>query len=240
MRLLATAAILALSSLAVPAIAQVTGPATGIPDGAILEISATGRATRIADIATIRAGVVTQAPTAAAAMAENASRMAAVLDALKAAGIEPRDISTAGISLDPQYRRDDNKPPVILSYQASNTVTVRFRNIAKAGAILDSLVRLGVNEINGPTLSIDQPEAAQDEARADAVKRARARAELYAKAAGLSVVRILSIDEGGGAPSAGLMFRANSIQGGYSGADTQIVPGESSVSVTVGVRFLLK
>ena len=74
---------------------------------------------------------------------------------------------------------------MITGYQATNTVSVRFRDIAKAGAILDALVAEGANQIDGPNLSIDKPEAALDEARADAVKRARARgAELYAKAAG--------------------------------------------------------
>ena len=241
MRLLATAVVITLSSIAVaPALAQTMPVAPAmIPDGTLLDITATGKTTRVPDLATIRAGVVTQAPTAAAALSDNANRMSAVLSALKRAGIQPRDIATANVSLQPQYRYDDNKPPVITGYQATNTVSIRFRDIAKSGAILDALVAQGANQIDGPNLSLDQPDAALDEARVDAVKRAQARAQLYAKAAGLSVSRILTIAEGGeiaGPPPPMPVYRMAAAKA----ADTQVMPGESDVTVTITVRFLLK
>jgi uncharacterized protein YggE len=241
MRLLATAVVITLSSIAVaPALAQTMPvvPAV-IPDGTLLDITATGKTTRVPDLATIRAGVVTQAPTAAAALSDNAGRMSAVLSALKRAGIQPRDIATANVSLQPQYRYEDNKPPVITGYQATNNVAIRFRDIAKSGQILDALVAQGANQIDGPNLSLDQPDAALDEARVDAVKRAQARAELYAKAAGLSVSRILTIAEGGeiaGPPPPMPVYRMAAAKA----ADTQVLPGESDVTVTIAVRFLLK
>jgi uncharacterized protein YggE len=241
MRLLATAVVITLSSIAVaPALAQTMPVAPAmIPDGTLLDITATGKTTRVPDLATIRAGVVTQAPTAAAALSDNANRMSAVLSALKRAGIQPRDIATANVSLQPQYRYEDNKPPVITGYQATNTVSIRFRDIAKSGAILDALVAQGANQIDGPNLSLDQPDAALDEARVDAVKRAQARAQLYAKAAGLSVSRILTIAEGGeiaGPPPPMPVYRMAAAKA----ADTQVMPGESDVTVTITVRFLLK
>jgi uncharacterized protein YggE len=241
MRLLATAAVITLSSIAVaPALAQTmpVAPAV-IPDGTLLDVTATGKTTRVPDLATIRAGVVTQAATAAAALSDNANRMSAVLSALKRAGIQPRDIATANVSLQPQYRYEDNKPPVITGYQATNNVSIRFRDIAKSGAILDALVAQGANQIDGPNLSLDQPDAALDEARVDAVKRAQARAQLYAKAAGLSVSRILTIAEGGeiaGPPPPMPVYRMAAAKA----ADTQVMPGESDVTVTITVRFLLK
>ena len=241
MRLLATAAVITLSSIAVaPAFAQTMPVApTVIPDGTLLDVTATGKTTRVPDLATIRAGVVTQAATAAAALSDNANRMSAVLSALKRAGIQPRDIATANVSLQPQYRYEDNKPPVITGYQATNNVSIRFRDIAKSGAILDALVAQGANQIEGPNLSLDQPDAALDEARVDAVKRAQARAQLYAKAAGLSVSRILTIAEGGeiaGPPPPMPVYRMAVAKA----ADTQVMPGESDVTVTITVRFLLK
>ena len=134
-------------------------------------------------------------------MAENATRMAATVAALRRAGVADRDIQTSAISLNPQYRYGENVPPVITGYQASNQVSIRFRDVQRAGAILDTLVAQGANQINGPSLSVDKPEAALDEARTAAIAKARARAELYAKAAGLSVKRIVAISEsGGGAP----------------------------------------
>ncbi len=229
--------------LAAPAAAQTMVPAVPavLTDGTLLDVTAEGKSTRVPDLATIRAGVVTQAATAAAALSENAQRMDRVLDALKAAGVATRDIATATVRLSPQYRYGENQPPVITGYQATNTVSIRFRDIAKSGAILDALVKQGANQIDGPNLSLDNPDAALDEARADAVKRARARAELYARAAGLSVARIVSISENGGnvgmPPPRPVMYaaRAESAQ-----ADTAIVPGETDITVTLHVRFLLK
>ncbi|MEN2786249.1 SIMPL domain-containing protein [Sphingomonas qilianensis] len=237
--------LLALTALAVAApwsaaVAQ-TAPSV-VPmiqaDGTVLDIAATGQTTRVPDLATIRAGVVTQNASAGAALAENAERLGRVLAALKRAGVAERDIATANVSLQPQYRYGENVPPVITGYQASNTVSVRFRAIARSGAILDALVKEGANQIDGPNLSIDRPDAALDEARADAIKRARARAELYARASGLTVARIVSIAENGenagGAPPP-MAFRLAKAE-----SDTQIAPGETDVTVTLSVRFLLK
>ena len=225
--------------LAAPAAAQIVAP-TILPDGTLLEVSAQGKSTRVPDLATIRAGVVTQAPTAAAALSENAGRMDRVLAALRDAGVAERDIATATVRLSPQYRYIENQAPAITGYQATNTVSIRFRDIAESGTILDALVKQGANQIDGPNLSLDNPDAALDEARTDAVKRARARAELYARAAGLSVSRIVSISESGDnvgmPPPRPIMYAARA----ESAADTAIVPGETDVTVTLQVRFLLK
>ncbi|WP_287980809.1 SIMPL domain-containing protein [Sphingomonas sp.] len=209
--------------------------------GAVLEVSAEGRTTRVPDLATIRAGVVSQAATAAAALSDNAQRMARVLTALKRAGVADRDIATATVNLAPQYRYADNQPPAITGYQATNSVTIRFRDVARSGAILDALVAQGANQIDGPTLSIDKPDAALDEARTDAVKRARAKADIYAAAAGLRVVRVVSIseagqDSGGGDPVRPMMMMRVRAEA----ALTQIAPGEKDVTVTLSVRFLLQ
>lgn len=233
--LLAPALILA--AAADPVAAQ-TAPAI-LPDATILDISAEGHSARVPDVATIRAGVVTQGRTAAAALSDNAARMTRVLAALKTAGVAARDIRTADVSLSPQYRYAEGQPPAVTGYQASNGVSVRFRAVAKAGAILDALVAEGANQIDGPILSLDRPDAALDEARVAAVNAARARAELYARAAGLSVARIVSIAEGGAtdgtAPPPPIAFAR------LKAADaTPLAAGETELSVTLSVRFLLK
>jgi uncharacterized protein YggE len=209
--------------------------------GTVLDVSAEGRTTRVPDLATIRAGVVSQGATAAAALSDNAQRMARVLAAVKRAGIADRDIQTATVQLQPQYRYGDNVPPVITGYQATNTLSVRFRDVAKSGSVLDALVAQGANQIDGPNLSIDKPDAALDEARTDAIQRARARAELYAKAAGLRVARIVSITENGadaGGPQPPVMLRASAMRSDAM-EKTSIAPGERDVTVNVSVRFLL-
>lgn len=218
---------------------QVPAPAAPVLlDATLLDVVAEGRSTRVPDLATIRAGVVTQGTTAQAALSENAARMDRVIAALKRAGVADRDLQTATIQLNPQYRYGENVPPAITGYQATNTVSVRFRDVAKSGAILDALVREGANQIDGPNLAVEAMDTAMDEARTDAIRRARARAELYAKAAGLRVERILVIAEGATAlppqPMPQMMMRAEMAK------DSQVLPGEQEINATVTVRFLLR
>lgn len=232
-----TAALVALAAL--PAAAQQEARPV-LLEGTVLDVSATGASTRVPDLAVIQAGVVTQAPTAAEAMQQNNAQMSKVLAALRSAGVAERDIQTARIGLSPQYRYADNKPPVITGYQASNQVSIRFRDVAKSGSILDALVREGANDISGPNLTIDKPEAALDEARVDAVKKARARAELYAQAAGLKVDRILAISESGALPPSPMPVVMRASAGFVQDKAMEVVAGERELNVTVSVRFLLK
>lgn len=234
-----------LAALFVPGVAgaQVALTQAAPVDGTVLEVSATGRVTHAPDQAVIRAGVVTQGATAATATEVNATRMARVIASLKSAGIQARDLSTSNVSLQPQYRYTDNQPPVVTGYQASNSVSVKFRDIARSGAVLDALVKAGANQIDGPALSLSQPDAALDAARTDAIKRAQARAALYAQAAGMRVERLLSISEAGendgGQPQPPVMFRVRAVAA-QADAATQVLPGETEVTATVNVRFVLK
>ncbi|HEX8222179.1 MAG TPA: SIMPL domain-containing protein [Allosphingosinicella sp.] len=239
MRNLILGAALALS--AAPLAAQ--QPQAVVPillDGTRLDVVATGEVSRVPDLARISAGVVSIAPTATAALAQNATQMASVRAALKRAGIADRDIQTSSINLYPDYRHDpQGSNPQIVGYRASNEVSVRFRDIANSGRILDALVAQGANQINGPMLSIDKPEAALDEARTLAVTNARARAELYARALGKRVGRILSISEAGAnyAPPA-VMMRAASR--GAVADSTSVDPGEQTLAVSLSVSFELE
>ena len=238
------AATAAATTIAAPATAQVMPGGTApmmLADGALLDIAATGKVTRTPDVATIRSGVVTQAATADAALRDNAQRMDRVIAALKSAGTADRDITTSNVSLQPQYRYGENQPPVITGYQATNNVSIRFRDIARSGAVLDALVKAGANQIDGPTLSIDKADAALDEARTAAIGIARRRAALYAQAAGLRVDRIVSISEDGGNDGPTPRPMAFATRAGEArDAPSQILPGEQDVSITVAVRFLLK
>jgi hypothetical protein len=239
MRLITGSILLALLPTGIAAAQTPTTVEPMVPaTGTVLDVSAQGRTTRVPDLATIRAGVTTQSATAAAALTDNSRAMAGVLAALRRAGVTERDIATATVNLSPQYRYAENQPPVITGYQAANSVSVRFRDVARAGRILDALVAAGANQIDGPNLSIAEPEAALDEARTDAVKRARARAELYAKAAGMRVSRVISIAEAGqdvGSPSPSPVY----MRAQRADAPTEIVAGEKDVTVMLAVRFLL-
>ena len=138
MKRLALAALL-LTAATIPAAAQAQQATINQTiAGTRLDISATGEVTRVPDIAIISTGVVTKSATAGGAISQAAARMARVRAALKSAGVEDRDIQTSNISLNPDYRYDNNQPPKVVGYQASNTVTVRFRDIASAGKIIDA------------------------------------------------------------------------------------------------------
>lgn len=206
--------------------------------GTRLDISATGEVTRVPDLAIISAGVVTRSATASGAIQQAATRMARVREALRQAGIADRDIQTSNISLNPDYVYANNQPPKLNGYSASNQLNVRFRDIASSGKILDALVAEGANQINGPNLTIDKPEAALDEARAKAVVAARARAELYARALGMRVVKVVSVSESGGyvPPMPPMIMRAERSQA----ADSKIDPGEQKLQVSVSMTFELQ
>jgi uncharacterized protein YggE len=233
-----TAVALALASAAAPALAQSTTVVAQPLSGTRLDISATGEATRVPDIAIISAGVVTRSATATAALEQNAARMDRVRAALTRAGIADRDIQTSNISLNPEYRYVENQPPQLVGYTASNQVSVRFRDIRNTGKILDALVAQGAKQINGPNLTIDKPEAALDEARAKALAVGRARAELYARSLGMRVTRLMSVSESGGAyppPPMPVMMEARA-----AGNFTKIDPGEQKLQVTLGMTFELQ
>ena len=208
-------------------------------DGTLLSVSASADATRVPDVATLSAGVVTQAADGNSAMRQNAQQMDKVLAAIKAAGIAERDVQTSGVSLNPQYRYADNEAPKITGYQASNTVSLKVRDIAKLGKVLDALAGVGANQINGPSFEIDNPEPVYDEARLAALKKAQGRAETYAKSLGLKVRRIVSISEGnGGFRPVPMMAMAKMEARDASGAPP-VSPGESTVSINLDVVFEL-
>lgn len=212
-------------------------PVQAVAAGTLLTLTAEGRTTRVPDVAEVSTGVVTTAPTAAAAMRDNAVRMTAVVDAVKKAGVADRDIQTSGLSLSPQYRYEQNAPPVLTGYQASNTVSLRIRRIAGTGKLLDALVAAGANQINGPNFVVDQQDAALDEARVAAVKAGRSRAELYAGAAGLKVRRIVSISEGGSfEPGPRPMLKAAMMDAAPA---PPVAPGEVALTVNVTMTFEL-
>lgn len=243
LRPLALAAALALGAVVTPVAAQTgavqVAPAQVAVNGTLLAVSVQAESKRVPDIARLSTGVVTQAAEAEAAMQANAEQMSRVVEAIKAAGIDERDIQTSSVSLHPQYRYAENQPPTITGYEASNTVEITVRDIGQLGEILDALVEVGANQINGPTFDVEDKQAAFDEARLAALDKARARARKYAEALDMRVVRIVSISEGHGfnpprpVPMMA-MARMESAQ-----AETPIAPGEVTMTVDLDVAFEL-
>src|SRR5690554_5069792 len=174
------AASLAAGSLAMTSAHARTGDPPAVPaDGTLLSVSARAEASRVPDVASLSAGVVTQAADANAALKANSAQMSKVVATIRAAGVPERDVQTSGISIQPQYRYAENQSPVITGYQASNTVNIKVRDIGRLGEVLDALVASGANQVNGPNFEIGEPEAVYDEARQAALELAQARAAMY-------------------------------------------------------------
>jgi len=235
--LLASALALSVTTMTT-ACAQNPAPAYATSDGTLLSVSAQAEAKRTPDVATLSTGAVTRATDANAALRANAEQMTKVMSTIKSAGIAEKDIQTSGINLSPQYRYVENEAPKITGFQASNTVNLKVRDIAKLGKVLDALAAQGSNQINGPSFEIDQPEPVYDEARLAGLQKAQARAETYAKSLGLKVRRIVSISEGGGNNfrPVPMMAMAKSMDRAES---TAVSPGETTLSVNLDVVFEL-
>lgn len=186
---------------AVPAVlAQTAAPATPAAESMFrattLNLAAAGEVDVAPDMATINLGVQTEAPTAEAAMQANARQMNQVMTALRRAGVAERDIQTSNLNLSAQYDYQQNEPPRLRGYQASNQVTIKVRDLARLGAAVDATVSAGANQINGISFGLSDPTAAENAARQAAVRNLRAKAELYAQATGYRVGRLVTLSEG--------------------------------------------
>ena len=190
--LAAAPAIAAMTAAAAPARAaevdiQATGP--------VVELQVMQQVMGDPDKATVGAGVTTQAPTAQAAMQQNAAAMDKVLQRLDALGIKRDHVQTSGIRLNPQYDYRDGNQPRFTGYEASNNVTIELRDIDAVGRTLDALVQAGATNLSGPNWGIVDDSKAKAQARKAAFDQSMAQARDYARMAGFSDVRLLAVSE---------------------------------------------
>lgn len=234
------AAVLAAGAVmtAAPALAQevtMTPPNHTIlvqPETPTLNLSAHGEVRAAPDKAMITFGVQTEATTAAEAMAQNRTRMNQVMQALRRAGIEERYIQTSGLNLSPQYDYVQNEPPRLRGYQATNRVTVEIRDLERVGSTADAVVNAGVNQIDGISFGLINPQQAEDQARMAAVQALQAKANLYANALGVRLAGIRNLSEGGGySPQPPMFARASMAMD--SAESTSVAPGELTIRVNI-------
>lgn len=212
--------------------------------GAIITVAGEGRSSIAPDMAILQLSVVKDAKTAREALDANNKTMAEVLAALKAGGIAERDLQTSGFSVNPQYNYPTNndggnRPPELIGYQVANGVSVRVRDLAKLGEIVDKSVTLGVNQGGGIQFTNDKPEGAITEARKAAVADAIEKAKVLAEAAGVSLGKIVNITEQGFRPEPVPMMRAGMAKE-YAADSVPVATGENSYNVTVNVTFAIK
>lgn len=211
---------------------------------AVIRVSGEGDAAVAPDMAILSFSVVKQAETAAAALSENSKAMSEVQAALKKAGIADRDLQTGNFSVQPVYKQFEPKdgvyvPPEITGYQVTNGLTVRVRELAKLGEILDSSVKLGINQGGDIAFTNDKPEATVTEARKAAIADAIAKAKTLTEAAGVKLGRVIEISENAPrpVPLPPTMMRAAAMEKSDS---VPIAAGENSYKVNVNVTFALE
>lgn len=214
--------------------AQDATPVAGSP--AIVTVLGHGSVTVTPDTASVTIGVQITKPTLPEAQEEATTQMTAVLDAIKAAGIDEKDIQTAYYSVNVLQNYDNNgNPTEVTGYQVANQVNVLVRDLDKVGQLLEDVVAAGANSIYGITFGVADPSDAQSQARAAAVADAKKRADELAQAAGLTLGRVLSISEGGSQSIPyydGAQFAA-----GKGGAPVQF--GTTDIAVDVQVTYEL-
>jgi uncharacterized protein YggE len=206
----------------------------------IVTVSGSGEMKVKPDMAVVTSGVTTEAATAKAALTKNNAAMAAVMKALKDAGIDEDDIQTSNFSVSPVYASPQPghaSSPQISSYQVSNQVTVRIRKLSGLGSTLDSLVQAGSNQVNGISFDVADPSSVTNEARRKAIADARAKAELYAGAAGASVGSVMQISEVSMSPVMPVRYRMAEVA---TDASVPMAPGMNTLTANVTVTFEMR
>lgn len=235
MRLIALAPFAIAAAFAMPALAE---------DDSTMVMTGHGEVTAAPDTAVITSGVTTEGETARDALDANTKAMSQLIETLKAANIEARDIQTSNFSVNPNYvysdERDANgytKPPKIMGYQVSNTVTVRVRDLPALGAILDKAVSVGANTVNNIAFSVADPSKLYDEARKAAFADARDKADLYAEAAGVSLDRILNISEQQNFNQPPMPYAMKTMAADAAAAPVPVQGGELTFAIDVAVTW---
>jgi uncharacterized protein len=205
---------------------------------AVISVTGEARISVPPDLAQIDAGVTSEAKTAREASDANNAAMGKVLLALKDAGMEAKDYQTSRLSLQPQYSSSKTSGPTsIVGYRASNRVTIRLHDVSKIAGVIDTVVAAGANDIGSISFMVSQASKLLDDAREQAIADARRKAEIYAKAAGVTLGSALSISEEG-TPQP--LFRTRMAVPMAAGAPVPIAQGEETLSVSVAVTWAIK
>jgi hypothetical protein len=233
-------ALLAASALSIPAHTLAAAEIEIEASGPVVELNMFESVSVAPDIATIGAGVTSEAPTATAALQQNSDEMTKVIARIKALGVAEKDIQTTGINLNAMYDySQESQRQVFRGYQVSNRVSVILRKIEDTGKVLDALVAAGANDLNGPSFSIENDEAAKDAARKRAIDRAQARAKAYADMLGYDDAKVLAIAEnidGRGPMPEMAEIRLSSAK---ADAPPPVQPGMVSTGISITIKYEL-
>ena len=212
------------------------------PREPVIRVSGEGEASIAPDMALLSLAVVRNAKTADAALAANNAAMKEVLGSLRTNGIADRDVQTSDFSIQPQYRQQEPKngvmpAPEVVGYEVSNMVSVKVRDLPKLGGLIDSSVKLGVNQGGQISFTNDKPDAVLSDARKAAVADALARAKTLSEAAGVKLGRVIEIAEGSAMVAPPPVMRMSMAK--ERSDAVPVASGENSYNVTVNVTFAI-
>lgn len=213
-----------------------------LPATRTITVSGDGKATAQPDTADISFSVVSQGKDPAALSDDNNKKINAAISFVKSQGIDEKDITTAGYNLNPNYTWDPKTGvSSITGYTLSQTVNVKIHNFSKTAGVIAGLAPLGINQIGGVSFSIDNPEAVMQQARKDAMAKAKEKAEDIASAAGLSLGRVMSVSESqsGGVPLPYMALSAGAATDQKAVPPT-IEPGTQEVDISVSLTYELR
>jgi uncharacterized protein YggE len=219
--------------LAATALAQDSPPPSAKPARTIT-VTSTATVDVAPDEAVVALGVRSESPDSTAAFAQNADDMRAVLDAVKAAGVDERDIQTTNVSLERRIA-NGGKPNEAQTFVAANSVRITIHDLSSVGSVIDAAVGAGADAVNDVRFQVSDPNAVRTDALTRAVAGARAKADALASAAGAEVLRVATIDEQNYHPP---VYQAALVAGDLAApaAPTPIVsPNSLEVTETVSV-----
>jgi uncharacterized protein YggE len=194
-----------------------------------ITVSGSGIVRTTPDRAEVSFGVQSQARTASAALTASNTEIEKVIAALRASGVAAADIQTQQVSLSPRYTENGQD---IVGYTAQNSVSAKLRNLERAGAVIDAGVAAGANQLYGPSLSRSDADQLYRNALRAAVADAREKAQVIATAAGVSLGKVLGVEESGATPVA----KEDSAR---STPSASIEPGTQDVQAMVVVTFVV-
>ncbi|HEV2641563.1 MAG TPA: SIMPL domain-containing protein [Candidatus Elarobacter sp.] len=203
----------------------------------VVSASASAEAKFNPDRARINIAVQTRATTAAAAAADNAKKQSAVMTALRASGLANDQISTIGYNVNPEYRYPPNSSPTLIGYTVTNTVVAELRDLTQVGKVLDAALGSGANNVSSLEFYASNTDAPRQQAIGAAVQKARADAEVAAKAAGGSLGALIAMDVGGAQPQPPRPMYRVAMAAEAPAPPTPINPGEQTLTASVSMRW---
>ncbi|MEK7627186.1 MAG: SIMPL domain-containing protein [Patescibacteria group bacterium] len=231
-----------------------------------ITISAEGKVDAVPDVARVNFSVMAQGKTPKEVQQQVSEKMNKIIDFIKNQEVDAKDIKTLNISVNPQYYYSYDYPripcplmsevyppssfpiscppksPVIIGYEANQTLDVKIRKLNDVGDIIDGAVENGATQVGGINFSIDDPDELKAQARELAFKKAREKADSLAKIAGMKIKKVVTFSESDGYfPLYYGIMDAKGMGGGMeTGTETSVEPGSQEVTVTMNVTFEIK